>query len=140
MSLMSQTGCNPASAFASFSKRSSAPNPHVCDGLHAFGSSSCRCLTSSQPQAVQAEGNITIPCEFCGVQLEEETLFHHQVPNTTSSVPSHLVVLELRHVLWPLVVTHFRNPSSCPLCQTVRDEAFWGLSEMVWYAEALPEK
>lgn len=25
------------------------------------------------------EDSIIIPCEFCGVQLEEEVLFHHQV-------------------------------------------------------------
>lgn len=80
-----------------------------------------------------------IPCEFCGIQLEEETLFHHQVPNTTSSVPSHPVVQELRHLLWPLV-THFRNRSNCPLCQTAPNGACWGLSKMVWYAEAPPEK
>ncbi|NXW16273.1 TRAD1 protein, partial [Circaetus pectoralis] len=75
--ILHQTGCNPASAFASFSKRRS-PNPREHDGLHAIGSKSCRCCSSSQPQAVQAEGNIMIPCEFCGIQLEEETLFHHQ--------------------------------------------------------------
>ncbi|XP_052652691.1 TRAF-type zinc finger domain-containing protein 1 isoform X3 [Harpia harpyja] len=75
--ILHQTGCNPASAFASFSKRSS-PNPREHDGLRAIGSKSCRSCSSSQPQAVQAEGNIMIPCEFCGIQLEEETLFHHQ--------------------------------------------------------------
>lgn len=30
-----------------------------------------------------------IPCEFCGIQLEEEILFHHQVLNRTGSVGSH---------------------------------------------------
>nr|XP_013808380.1 PREDICTED: TRAF-type zinc finger domain-containing protein 1 [Apteryx mantelli mantelli] len=75
--ILHQTGCNPASAFASFSKRSS-PNPRKYDDLHDFGSVSSRFLYSSRPQAVQAEGNIIIPCEFCGIQLEEEVLFHHQ--------------------------------------------------------------
>ncbi|XP_072736186.1 TRAF-type zinc finger domain-containing protein 1 isoform X1 [Ciconia boyciana] len=75
--ILHQTGCNPASAFASFSKRSSSPNPREDDGLRAIGSKSCRSLSSSQPHAVQAEGNM-IPCEFCGIQLEEEILFHHQ--------------------------------------------------------------
>ncbi|KAM9259873.1 TRAF-type zinc finger domain-containing protein 1 isoform 2-T2 [Cariama cristata] len=75
--ILHQTGCNPASAFASFSKGSS-PNPREYDGLRAFGSKSHRSLSSSQPQAVQAEGNIMMPCEFCGIQLEEEILFHHQ--------------------------------------------------------------
>ncbi|NXK32705.1 TRAD1 protein, partial [Piprites chloris] len=76
--ILHQTGCNPASAFASFSKRSSSPNPWDYDGLCAVSSNSWRTLPSSQPQAVQAEGNIMIPCEFCGIQLEDEILFHHQ--------------------------------------------------------------
>ncbi|KAJ7398755.1 TRAF-type zinc finger domain-containing protein 1 isoform X1 [Pitangus sulphuratus] len=76
--ILHQTGCNPASAFASFSKRSSSPNPWDDDGLCAVGSNSWSTLPSSQPQAVQAQGNIMIPCEFCGIQLEEEILFHHQ--------------------------------------------------------------
>ncbi|NXT75017.1 TRAD1 protein, partial [Zapornia atra] len=75
--ILHQTGCNPASAFASFSKRSSL-NPRGYDGLHANGSKNCRSLSSSHPRAVQSEGNIMIPCEFCGIQLEEEVLFHHQ--------------------------------------------------------------
>ncbi|NWU58152.1 TRAD1 protein, partial [Dromas ardeola] len=76
--ILHQTGCNPASAFASFSKRSSSPNPREYGGLCAMGSKSCRLPASSQPQGVQAGGDDTIPCEFCGIQLEEETLFHHQ--------------------------------------------------------------
>ncbi|NXE10945.1 TRAD1 protein, partial [Lophotis ruficrista] len=76
--ILHQTGCNPASAFASFSKRRSSPNPREYDALRAVGSGACRALSSSQPHAVQAEGNIVIPCEFCGIQLEEETIFHHQ--------------------------------------------------------------
>ncbi|NXS31174.1 TRAD1 protein, partial [Pomatostomus ruficeps] len=74
--ILHQTGCNPASAFASFSKRSSSPNPWEFAGLRAGRSN--RTVPSSQPQAVQAEGDIMIPCEFCGIQLEEEILFHHQ--------------------------------------------------------------
>uniref|UniRef100_A0A8C3NPL8 TRAF-type zinc finger domain-containing protein 1 n=1 Tax=Cyanoderma ruficeps TaxID=181631 RepID=A0A8C3NPL8_9PASS len=76
--ILHQTGCNPASAFASFSKRSSSPNPWECSDLQAGGSDSHRTVPSPQPQAVQAEGDIMIPCEFCGIQLEEEILFHHQ--------------------------------------------------------------
>ncbi|NWH71512.1 TRAD1 protein, partial [Piaya cayana] len=76
--ILHQTGCNPASAFASFSKRSVSPSPREHDGLRALGSKSCRSLSSSQPQAVQPDGDIIIPCEFCGIQLEEETVFHHQ--------------------------------------------------------------
>ncbi|XP_065548587.1 TRAF-type zinc finger domain-containing protein 1 [Lathamus discolor] len=76
--ILHQTGCNPASAFASFSKRSSSPNPWEYDGLRAGASKGFGSLSSSQPQDVQAEEDIIIPCEFCGIQLEEETLFHHQ--------------------------------------------------------------
>ncbi|NWV15339.1 TRAD1 protein, partial [Ptilonorhynchus violaceus] len=76
--ILHQTGCNPASAFASFSKRSSSPNPWEYGGLRAGGSNSHRTPPPSQPQAVQADGDIMIPCEFCGIQLEEEILFHHQ--------------------------------------------------------------
>ncbi|NWR91396.1 TRAD1 protein, partial [Furnarius figulus] len=76
--ILHQTGCNPASAFASFSKRSSSPHPWEHDALCAVGSNSWRTPPSSQPQDVQEEGNIMIPCEFCGIQLEEEILFHHQ--------------------------------------------------------------
>ncbi|XP_030316618.1 TRAF-type zinc finger domain-containing protein 1 [Calypte anna] len=75
--ILHQTGCNPASAFASFSKRSSL-KPQKYGGLCDAGSKSHWSLSSSQPQAVQAEGDIMIPCEFCGIQLEEEILFHHQ--------------------------------------------------------------
>ncbi|NXD01626.1 TRAD1 protein, partial [Certhia familiaris] len=74
--ILHQTGCNPASAFASFSKRSSSPNPWEYSGVRAGESNSHRSVPSSQP--VQAEGDIMIPCEFCGIQLEEEILFHHQ--------------------------------------------------------------
>ncbi|NXY91540.1 TRAD1 protein, partial [Alcedo cyanopectus] len=76
--ILHQTGCNPASAFASFSKRSSSPNLRAYGGLRAVGSRSWRAFSASQPRGVQAEEDIMIPCEFCGIQLEEETLFHHQ--------------------------------------------------------------
>ncbi|NWX41773.1 TRAD1 protein, partial [Steatornis caripensis] len=76
--ILHQTGCNPASAFASFSKRSSSPNTREYGSLRDTRSKSSRARSSSQCRAVQAQGNVTIPCEFCGIQLEEETLFHHQ--------------------------------------------------------------
>ncbi|KAM9118595.1 TRAF-type zinc finger domain-containing protein 1 isoform 1-T2 [Pangshura tecta] len=91
--ILHQTGCNPASAFASFSKRGSSPsqqqeyNRHFKDFLDQLYSS--RSTYPQQQQAVQTEGSIIIPCEFCGIQLEEEILFHHQDqcdlrPDTTS--------------------------------------------------------
>ncbi|XP_073169674.1 TRAF-type zinc finger domain-containing protein 1 isoform X1 [Lepidochelys kempii] len=80
--ILHQTGCNPASAFASFSKRGSSPsqqqeyNRHAKDFLDQLHSS--RSTYPLQQHAVQTEGSIIIPCEFCGIQLEEEILFHHQ--------------------------------------------------------------
>ncbi|XP_043354248.1 TRAF-type zinc finger domain-containing protein 1 isoform X6 [Dermochelys coriacea] len=80
--ILHQTGCNPASAFASFSKRGSSPsqqqeyNRHAKDFLDQLHSS--RSTYPLQQQTVQTEGSIIIPCEFCGIQLEEEILFHHQ--------------------------------------------------------------
>ncbi|XP_024052017.1 TRAF-type zinc finger domain-containing protein 1 isoform X1 [Terrapene carolina triunguis] len=80
--ILHQTGCNPASAFASFSKRGSSPsqqqeyNRPVKDFLDQLHSS--RSTYPQQQEAVQTEGSIIIPCEFCGIQLEEEILFHHQ--------------------------------------------------------------
>ncbi|XP_075754863.1 TRAF-type zinc finger domain-containing protein 1 [Pelodiscus sinensis] len=80
--ILHETGCNPASAFASFSKRSSSPsqqqecNRPAKDFLNQLHSG--KSTYSLQHKAVQTEGSIIIPCEFCGVQLEEEVLFHHQ--------------------------------------------------------------
>ncbi|XP_025054524.1 TRAF-type zinc finger domain-containing protein 1 isoform X3 [Alligator sinensis] len=82
--ILHQTGCNPASALASFSKRSFSPTRQEYGGLvkddleldrTSFGS---RSSYPGQDEAVQTEGSTVIPCEFCGIQLEEEVLFHHQ--------------------------------------------------------------
>ncbi|XP_074868970.1 TRAF-type zinc finger domain-containing protein 1 isoform X2 [Carettochelys insculpta] len=80
--ILHETGCNPASICASLSKRSCSPTQQqehishakdLLDQLHSRRSS-----YPLQQQAVLTEGSIIIPCEFCGVQLEEEILFHHQ--------------------------------------------------------------
>uniref|UniRef100_A0A8D0GS70 TRAF-type zinc finger domain-containing protein 1 n=1 Tax=Sphenodon punctatus TaxID=8508 RepID=A0A8D0GS70_SPHPU len=85
--ILHQTGCNPASALASFSKRSSSPSRHSHGGhlrdflgqLHGTESSRYQSTYLSQQQGVEMDGgSIIIPCEFCGIQLEEEVLFHHQ--------------------------------------------------------------
>ncbi|KAJ7309829.1 hypothetical protein JRQ81_007900 [Phrynocephalus forsythii] len=78
--ILHQTGCNPSSAFASFSKSStSAPRSERLRDLWEQ-------LQSRQPLSgreenlfgVEAPGSLLLPCEFCGVQLEEEIVFHHQ--------------------------------------------------------------
>ncbi|XP_028913698.1 TRAF-type zinc finger domain-containing protein 1 [Ornithorhynchus anatinus] len=85
--ILHQTGCNPASVLASFRKRSSSPSPQRDHAGHfrsflelpatrAPGSRYRSLL--ELPAGPSAEGSIIIPCEFCGVQLEEEILFHHQ--------------------------------------------------------------
>lgn len=89
-----QTGCSPASAFASYSKHPASP-PRA-DGMNRSASgvsdSSSDTIASnilSAPQSVSLasdsppksplEGDVVIPCEFCGVALEEAVVFHHQV-------------------------------------------------------------
>nr|XP_014344078.1 PREDICTED: TRAF-type zinc finger domain-containing protein 1 isoform X1 [Latimeria chalumnae]XP_014344079.1 PREDICTED: TRAF-type zinc finger domain-containing protein 1 isoform X1 [Latimeria chalumnae]XP_014344080.1 PREDICTED: TRAF-type zinc finger domain-containing protein 1 isoform X1 [Latimeria chalumnae] len=83
--ILHQTGCNAASAFASFSKRSSSPPVEYPRGFGGYSehSPSARFLSDrfvSLPYEarVESQESIILPCEFCGCQLEEEVLFHHQ--------------------------------------------------------------
>ncbi|KAG7247049.1 hypothetical protein CRUP_016865, partial [Coryphaenoides rupestris] len=96
--ILHQTGCSPASVFASFSKRpeshfdaepmsrspgggpvhgqeDTAAPPHRPPGPPAFlpADGPAGCSAPAQP----AEGDLVIPCEFCGVALEESVVFHH---------------------------------------------------------------
>ncbi|XP_066545451.1 TRAF-type zinc finger domain-containing protein 1 isoform X2 [Amia ocellicauda] len=92
--ILHQTGCSPASAFASFSKR--APSPLQDDWPFRGGQGPlyrsysphsppsppspprhASSLSHSPPLQPQ-EGAVLIPCEFCGVTLEEDVVFHHQ--------------------------------------------------------------
>lgn len=89
-----QTGCSPASAFASFSKHPASP-PRAdrmnwsASGLSDSSSDTVESNVPSAPQSVSLpsdspprsplEGDVVIPCEFCGVALEEAVVFHHQV-------------------------------------------------------------
>lgn len=87
--ILHQTGCSPASAIASFSKQVSSlqyediipqgtghvlpprtPSPPTLP----LSVSPISYSSSSSP----VEGDVLIPCEFCGVALEENVLFHHQ--------------------------------------------------------------
>lgn len=94
VSCVFQTGCSPVSAFASFSKHPASP-PRT-DGMNRSASgvsdSSSDTIASNIPSAPQSvslasdspprsplEGDVVIPCEFCGVALEEAVVFHHQV-------------------------------------------------------------
>ncbi|XP_072456517.1 TRAF-type zinc finger domain-containing protein 1 [Notamacropus eugenii] len=88
--ILHQTGCNPTSAVASFSKRSSPPSLSQDRGdredqlQRLLDLPATRAISSrfrsllDLPAAPSGESGIIIPCEFCGVQLEEEVLFHHQ--------------------------------------------------------------
>ncbi|KAM4616633.1 TRAF-type zinc finger domain-containing protein 1 isoform 2-T2 [Polymixia lowei] len=97
--ILHQTGCSPASAFASFSKR--PPSPFDVDRMmHSLPdtlSSNFPTFPQSvsppsySPPASPLEGDLVIPCEFCGVALEESVVFHHQDkcdlrPRTTNPV------------------------------------------------------
>jgi len=79
-----QTSCNPSCALPSLSMGSTSPkgveDPDVIfqKFLQQAASNQLDSLMglSNSPSV---EDSIIIPCEFCGVQLEEEVLFHHQV-------------------------------------------------------------
>ncbi|XP_029475521.1 TRAF-type zinc finger domain-containing protein 1 [Rhinatrema bivittatum] len=86
--ILHQTGCNPDSVLASFSKRRFPPAQPQEQAKHfqsfleqmsspGFMSPGFASL-SDEPPALEPEESIIIPCEFCGIQLEEEILFHHQ--------------------------------------------------------------
>ncbi|CAG5923367.1 unnamed protein product [Menidia menidia] len=91
--ILHQTGCSPASAFASFSKQ--PPSPFKEDRMGRNASRLMQSLpntlasniptfprsvspASYSPPASPLEGDVVIPCEFCGVALEEAVVFHHQ--------------------------------------------------------------
>uniref|UniRef100_UPI00398E96DB TRAF-type zinc finger domain-containing protein 1 n=1 Tax=Pristiophorus japonicus TaxID=55135 RepID=UPI00398E96DB len=91
--ILHQTGCNPVSAFASFSKNTTLIPPlplqrvsiprtndifshrhHVNPELFSEDYS----LPSYGPMVGSSDGDVLIPCEFCGIALEEDVLYHHQ--------------------------------------------------------------
>lgn len=78
-----QTSCNPSRALPLLSTGSSPPR-RVEDPDIIFQSFLQR-ATNNQLDSLMGLSNsppvqdsVIIPCEFCGVQLEEEVLFHHQ--------------------------------------------------------------
>ncbi|XP_037536322.1 TRAF-type zinc finger domain-containing protein 1 [Nematolebias whitei] len=91
--ILHQTGCSPASAFASFSKQSSSlpKKEEIAQNVSGPVQSIPNTLLSNSPTfprsvspdsyrspASPLEGDTLIPCEFCGVALEEAVVFHHQ--------------------------------------------------------------
>ncbi|KAK9522798.1 hypothetical protein VZT92_019243 [Zoarces viviparus] len=91
--ILHQTGCSPASAFASYSKQPLSPPKEDRMGRNASGlmhnipdtlASNIPTFPRSMspasysPPASPLEGDVVIPCEFCGVALEEAVVFHHQ--------------------------------------------------------------
>ncbi|XP_053466617.1 TRAF-type zinc finger domain-containing protein 1 isoform X3 [Ictalurus furcatus] len=84
--ILHQTGCSPATAFASFSKQPPSVHheePFTYDDITPRTPSppnlphSVSPLSYSPPSSPLG-GDILIPCEFCGVTLEENVVFHHQ--------------------------------------------------------------
>ncbi|XP_057621666.1 TRAF-type zinc finger domain-containing protein 1 [Chionomys nivalis] len=78
-----QTSCNPSHALRSLNTGSSsirgAEDPGVIfqNFLQQATSNQLDTLMGLSNTAA-VEDSVIIPCEFCGVQLEEEVLFHHQ--------------------------------------------------------------
>ncbi|OCT98440.1 hypothetical protein XELAEV_18010672mg [Xenopus laevis] len=69
--ILHQSGCNPR-VFASFCDRIPAPT-HLLDFERDQ-----YVRPVSPPSSVPISNNILIPCEFCGVQMEEEDLVLHE--------------------------------------------------------------
>ncbi|XP_058231520.1 TRAF-type zinc finger domain-containing protein 1 isoform X2 [Hemibagrus wyckioides] len=85
--ILHQTGCSPASAIASFSKQPSSlypEEPFTEDDIITPRTPSPPNLPQSvsplsySPPSSPIGGDVLIPCEFCGVTLEENVVFHHQ--------------------------------------------------------------
>nr|XP_057927788.1 TRAF-type zinc finger domain-containing protein 1 isoform X2 [Doryrhamphus excisus] len=88
--ILHQTGCSPASAFASYSKQPSSPpkeNRNASGLMQSLPNTLASNIptfprsvspASYSPPASPLEGDVVIPCEFCGVALEEAVVFHHQ--------------------------------------------------------------
>lgn len=78
-----QTSCNSSCALPSFNMGSTSPKG--MEGPDVIFQKFVQQATSNQLDSLMGlgtsppvEDSIIIPCEFCGVQLEEEVLFHHQ--------------------------------------------------------------
>lgn len=86
--IVPQTGCSPASAIASFSKQPPSlhhEEPFPDDDIITPRTPSPPNLPHSvsplsySPPSSPVGGDVLIPCEFCGITLEENVVFHHQV-------------------------------------------------------------
>uniref|UniRef100_V9KL50 TRAF-type zinc finger domain-containing protein 1 n=1 Tax=Callorhinchus milii TaxID=7868 RepID=V9KL50_CALMI len=86
--ILHQTGCNPLSALVSFSK-TATPSPPISlprrsDIFSNHQTVEPECFPQDYPvppcgQIVNlGDGDVMIPCEFCGIPLEEDVLYHHQ--------------------------------------------------------------
>lgn len=78
-----QTSCNPSRALPPLNAGSSSPRG--MEDSDVIFQNFLQQATSSQLGTLMGlnsshsvEDSVIIPCEFCGVQLEEEVLFHHQ--------------------------------------------------------------
>lgn len=78
-----QTSCNPSCAFPPV--RPNIPSPKSAEDPDVIFQKLLQEAARNQLDSLMgldssgpAEESVIIPCEFCGVQLEEEVLFHHQ--------------------------------------------------------------
>ncbi|XP_053336368.1 TRAF-type zinc finger domain-containing protein 1 isoform X1 [Clarias gariepinus] len=85
--ILHQTGCSPASAIASFSKQVLSQRhgePLTDEDIITPRTPSPPNLPQSvsplsySPPSSPGLSEVLIPCEFCGVTLEESVVFHHQ--------------------------------------------------------------
>uniref|UniRef100_A0A6I8RL73 TRAF-type zinc finger domain-containing protein 1 n=2 Tax=Xenopus tropicalis TaxID=8364 RepID=A0A6I8RL73_XENTR len=80
--VLHESGCNPG-AFSSFLDQNS-PSTRLLDLEQKLLSNRTEQTHDrnirpvSPPPPVHKSSNILIPCEFCGVQMEGDVLFHHQ--------------------------------------------------------------
>ncbi|KAM4810101.1 TRAF-type zinc finger domain-containing protein 1 [Rhinophrynus dorsalis] len=93
--ILHQSGCNPR-AFATFCNRKQSPS-RFTDYEEFSGwtpqQSGLNERSTSPPPPADQSNRVLIPCEFCGIQMEDNILFHHQdqcdmCPNTETLCPS----------------------------------------------------
>lgn len=165
---MFQTGCSPASAFASFSKQPVSPPREDRMGRNASGlmhsvpdtlASNIPTFPRSvspasySPPASPLEGDVVIPCEFCGVALEEAVVFHHQVCHLSSYLFNYsdmfffldYVAVQFKlHIIWHMssvdISTLWPDQPACKDGFWIPDHEFWILNKkesFVWLIASL---
>lgn len=119
-----KTSCNPSRALPPLNAGSSSPRG--MEDSDVIFQNFLQQATSSQLGTLMGlnsshsvEDSVIIPCEFCGVQLEEEVLFHHQVgvpgaENKSLASKSHSILIRNPHMDgWPFSVRDHLKAQRC---------------------------